>query len=75
MRGPDTLLDEIEEMFARIDEDGDRIINYEEFTRLMRAMDRTRPAASLRDCFDAIDADHDGRVNFEEFRAWCGGWR
>jgi hypothetical protein len=62
--------DEIEEMFARIDEDGDRSISFAEYARLMREMDRASPDAALRGGFDAIDTDRDGRVSFDEFRAW-----
>jgi Ca2+-binding EF-hand superfamily protein len=75
MQATDHVLDEIEEMFERIDEDGDRSIGFDEFATLMRGMDHTRPAAALRARFDAIDTNHDGRVSFDEFRAWCGGWR
>ena len=69
------VLDEIEEMFERLDEDGDRSIGFDEFSNLMRGMDHTAPASALRARFDAIDTNHDGRVSFDEFRAWCGGWR
>jgi Ca2+-binding EF-hand superfamily protein len=62
--------DEIEEMFARIDKDGDRNISFEEFASLMREMDRARPESALRVSFDTIDSDHDGSVSFDEFRAW-----
>ena len=63
--------DEIEEMFERIDDDGDRYISFEEFSRLMLEIDHARPESALRVSFDTIDANHDGRVNFDEFRAWC----
>lgn len=75
MKRVDPVLAEVEEMFERIDEDGDRVIGFEEFSNLMRAMDHTRTASSLRVNFDAIDTNRDGRVSFDEFRAWCGGWR
>jgi Ca2+-binding EF-hand superfamily protein len=71
----DPILAEVEEMFGRIDEDGDRVIGFEEFSNFMRAMDQTRTEPSLRVNFDTIDTDRDGRVSFDEFRAWCGGWR
>jgi Ca2+-binding EF-hand superfamily protein len=71
----DPILAEVEEMFERIDTDGDRVIGFEEFSKLMRTLDHTRAAPSLRDNFDAIDTNRDGRVSFDEFRAWCGGWR
>lgn len=67
----DPVLDEIEETFDRIDEDGDRRISFEEFASLMLNMDHTTPEAALRASFAAIDTDHDGSVTFGEFRAWC----
>ncbi|MES1263577.1 MAG: EF-hand domain-containing protein, partial [Peristeroidobacter soli] len=66
----DPVLDEIEEMFDRIDEDGDRRISFGEFRKLLLDMDHTRPESALRASFDAIDTNHDGRVSFDEFRAW-----
>ena len=63
--------DEIEEMFDRIDEDGDRRISFDEFATLMLEMDHDKPRAALRASFDSIDKDHDGRVTFDEFRTWC----
>ena len=61
---------EIEEMFERIDENGDRNIDFKEFTTLMREMDHSKTDPALRAGFDAIDTDRNGRVSFEEFRAW-----
>lgn len=71
MQSADPVLDEIEELFDRIDEDGDRHISFGEFRRLLLDMDHERPEAALRASFDAIDTDHDGRVSFDELRTWC----
>lgn len=71
MQTADPVLDEIEATFDRIDKNGDRIIEIEEFAALMLEMDRYTSPSEMRACFDAIDTDHDGRVTFEEFRAWC----
>lgn len=73
MKTDHAVLDEIQEMFDRIDENGDRCINFEEYARLMLAMDHTRSESALRASFDAIDTDRDGRVSFDEFRAWISG--
>lgn len=62
--------DEIDAMFDRIDEDGDRYISFDEFTRLLIEMDHTKSPSSLRASFDSIDNDRDGRVSFDEFRTW-----
>lgn len=64
------MKDEIEEMFARIDADGDRSISFDEYSGLMLDMDHLKSRQELRTSFDAIDADHDGRVSFDEFCAW-----
>jgi hypothetical protein len=63
--------DEIEETFARIDENGDHSISFDEFARLMLDMDHARSQSALRASFDAIDTNHDGCVSLDEFRAWC----
>lgn len=70
MQIANSVQDEIDEMFDRIDEDGDRYISFEEFARLMIGMDHTKSPASLRPGFDSIDSDRDGRVSFDEFRVW-----
>jgi len=64
------LTDEVREMFDRIDEDGDRSINFDEFAGLMLEMDHAKLNSELRACFDFIDTDHDGRVSFDEFCQW-----
>jgi hypothetical protein len=69
------VLDEIEEMFDRIDENGDRGIAFDEFAGFMREIDHSRSESALRLSFAAIDTDRDGRVSFEEFRAWMAPGR
>ena len=71
MQYADPELDEIEASFERLDENGSRSIEFEEFVGFMREIDHTRPDGALRVQFDAIDSDRDGRVSLEEFRAWC----
>jgi Ca2+-binding EF-hand superfamily protein len=69
------LKDDLEDTFDRIDKNGDRTIEIEEFATLMLEMDRYASPTEMRACFDAIDSDHDGSVTFEEFRAWSRvGW-
>ena len=64
------LRDEAEEMFDRVDKNGDQKISFDEYAELMLEMDHTRSAADLRSGFDAIDTDRDGLVSFDEFYAW-----
>lgn len=70
MKHTDYLLDELEEMFDRVDENGDRSISFDEFKALMREMSDPRPESALLAGFSAIDLNRDGRINFDEFRAW-----
>jgi hypothetical protein len=70
MQRADHLLDELEELFDRIDLDGDRRIAFGEFSELMLEIDDTRGEHTLRAAFEAIDVNHDGRVGFDELRRW-----
>jgi Ca2+-binding EF-hand superfamily protein len=62
--------DEVEEMFDRIDADGDKRISFAEYSELMLQIDHAKTDAALRSGFDVIDLDHDGIVSFDEFYAW-----
>ena len=62
---------DIEEIFERIDTNGDRRISFDEFATIMLEMDHTRSEGDLRVHFDRIDTDRDGCVSLDEFRAWC----
>ena len=75
MRHTDPAFDEIEESFERIDENGNRTIEFGEFVALMLEMDHTRSDSALRVQFDAIDSNRDGQVSRDEFRAWCSQGR
>ena len=65
--------DELEEMFDRIDENGDRRISFDEFSSLMLEMDHSKTDTALRADFAVIDSDRDGCVSFEEFCRWITG--
>ena len=61
---------EVEEMFDRIDENGDRSISFDEFAALLRKMNHDRSDTELWASFNAVDTDRDGLVSFDEFCAW-----
>jgi len=63
--------DEVAEMFERIDSNGDGKISFEEYSALIRVLDRTRSVTKLRAGFTAIDTDHDGHVSFDELCVWA----
>ena len=71
MQGILTAEHDFEEMFERIDKNGDGRISFDEFSSLMLELDHTRPEAALRVQFEKIDTDHDGWVSCDELRAWC----
>jgi len=71
MENIQTVKRDIEEMFARIDVNGDQRISFEEFSNVLLELDHTRSAGALRADFDKIDTNQDGWVSFDEFRAWC----
>jgi Ca2+-binding EF-hand superfamily protein len=64
------VMDEMAEMFDRIDADGDRSISFAEFSRLMRNIDHSRSNEDLRKDFRLIDLDQDDQVSFDEFCTW-----
>jgi Ca2+-binding EF-hand superfamily protein len=70
MQRTDYLLDELEELFDRTDEDGDRRIGFDEFKGLMLEMDDPRTESALRAAFTLIDVNHDGNISFDELRHW-----
>jgi Ca2+-binding EF-hand superfamily protein len=61
---------EIVEMLERIDTNGDRNIDFREFSAMMRNIDHAVTEAALHAGFDKIDTDRNGKVSFDEFSAW-----
>ncbi len=70
MKSTADRIDEIEESFARADEDGDGRISLTEFRGLMLEADRHMPDNAVTGSFLSIDTDHDGRIGIAEFRSW-----
>lgn len=75
MQNTDPALDEIKQTFERIDGNGDRHIDFQEFSSIMLEIDHTRSERALRALFDGIGVKNDGRVTFEAFREWCSAGR
>ena len=66
------LLD-LAEHFGQVDADGDRRIDFAEFSRLVENLsDDDMPLEERRIGFREIDTDRDGVIDFHEFVAW---WR
>jgi Ca2+-binding EF-hand superfamily protein len=66
------LLD-LAEHFGQVDADGDRRIDFAEFSRLVEDLsEENMPLEERRIGFQEIDTDRDGVIDFHEFVAW---WR
>ncbi len=64
-------LDEIKENFEHFDSDKDGTINFDEFSRLMRALGTGNEDDDARKAgFDIVDSDDNGHIDLEEFIAW-----
>jgi hypothetical protein len=70
MRQRDHRLEDVEELFAQADEDGDDQISLTEFRGLMLTLDRRMRDGAVTASFLEIDGNHDGRIGLGEFRAW-----
>lgn len=66
-------LEELREDFAEVDDDGDGVIDFGEFSTLMGNLDSHMKSTELRIGFDAIDTDRNGRISLAEFIAWRTG--
>lgn len=63
---------DLHEEFAECDADGDRRIDFTEFSHLLEKLGSELPPHKRRSGFDAIDADRDGAIDRDEFIQW---WR
>ncbi len=66
-------LEELREDFAEVDDDGDGMIDFAEFSALMGDLDADMKAEELRIGFGEIDTDRNGRISLAEFIAWRTG--
>ena len=70
MQPTDPTLDELQEIFDRIDSNGDGRVTFGEFKRLMLEMGSPSREEALRTSFARIDADRNGRIDIHELRTW-----
>jgi Ca2+-binding EF-hand superfamily protein len=64
--------DELKELFSRFDTDFDKLIDVNEFRKMLQSLGHESVAEVLELEFASIDTDGDGGVKFEEFENW---WR
>jgi Ca2+-binding EF-hand superfamily protein len=65
-------LADAEEQFDECDTDGDRRIDFAEYSQLVENLGLELPPTQRRNRFDAIDSDADGAIDRSEFIDW---WR
>ena len=54
-------------MFRRLDENGDKRIDFAEFESTLNDHGVDADSATKRQCFDEIDLDGSNAINFDEF--------
>lgn len=69
----DIDMEELQEIFAHFDEDGDGRIDRGEFARLVEALGADAPETELDMGFSSIDANNTGQIEFNEFSTWWLG--
>ena len=63
-------IEEIKEIYNHFDADRNGQIDFEEFTRLIDALEGDMPTADLKTGFGIIDSDHNKSIDFDEFIEW-----
>lgn len=67
----DDELQEIKENFEHFDSDSNGVINFDEFSKLMKALGAPEADDDARKAgFDIVDSDNNGHIDLEEFIAW-----
>ncbi|HEU0225912.1 MAG TPA: EF-hand domain-containing protein [Steroidobacteraceae bacterium] len=61
---------ELREDFAYVDEDGDGLLQVDEFIRFMDELGAEMSDEECRIGFAEIDSDRDGAIQFREFLDW-----
>jgi Ca2+-binding EF-hand superfamily protein len=63
-------LGELRATFNYNDANGDGVLSYDEFVRLMTDLEAGLSLEELKIGFDEIDTDRNGSIGFDEFVAW-----
>jgi Ca2+-binding EF-hand superfamily protein len=63
-------LDEFKETFAYNDLDADGKIEFNEFLKMLNALEAGMSRDEARIGFDVVDTDDDGLIDLDEFIAW-----
>jgi Ca2+-binding EF-hand superfamily protein len=63
-------LAELRETFNFNDTNGDGVLSFDEFVRLMIDLESGLSLDEARTGFDEIDTDHNSAIGFDEFVAW-----
>jgi calmodulin len=62
----------LREDFEYYDRNKDGLMEFDEFTRFLNAIDADMSERELVTGFTEVDTDHDGVIEFEEFLEWWG---
>lgn len=60
----------IESHFHYVDVDGNGLIDFAEFRRLLQKMGTNRSNDIMQHAFNAIDSDRSGSIDLDEFSIW-----
>ena len=61
---------ELQQDFVLTDSNHDRVIDFDEFVRLLQELEADMSMSEMRIGFSAVDTDHDGRIDYREFIDW-----
>jgi Ca2+-binding EF-hand superfamily protein len=61
---------EMKDIFDHFDDDGNGLIDADEFSKLLEALGADMDPEELRIGFEAIDVDGNNLIDYREFAAW-----
>jgi calmodulin len=62
--------DELREIFSHFDTDSNGVIDRDEFSNLMRALDEKIPEREIELGLGVLDENRNGLIEFDEFANW-----